>query len=215
ERNIPRCLSTYRWSLVMANHRILDLPWEQRLDEFLVAAQDQGPFDLTDGTMVVVPSLTLATDELSAIAGIQFYEERLLFLLLLLARPGVRLIMITSTEISPDIINYYLGLLPDHRSARERLTLLTLGDVRQLPLTTKLLDHPEIISRIRDSIRAPGHAYLLPFNVTPQEEALATGIGIPIYGAPSRAASLGEKSGGRAVARAAGVPVLEGVEDLR
>jgi hypothetical protein len=189
--------------------------WPQRQAEFLATMANRGPFDLATGTIVVIPSLTLPFDELKDIVGVQFYEERLLFLLLLLRRPGVRIVFVTSTEIAPEIIDYYLGFVSDPVSAKERLTLVTLNDSRAMTLTAKILQDEESIARIADAIRPAENVYLMPFNVTKHEETLASHLGIPIYGPPSELASLGGKSGGRLVAMAAGVPVVDGVEHVR
>ena len=42
----------------------------------------------------------------------QAYEERFLFLLLLLRQPRLRMVYITSMPIAPAIVEYYLALLP-------------------------------------------------------------------------------------------------------
>lgn len=188
--------------------------WQQTQGEFLATIGDQGPFDLATGTMVVIPSLTLPFDELKDIVGVQFYEERLLFLLLLLRRPGVRIVFVTSTEIAPEVIDYYLGFVPDHVSARARLTLVSLNDSRAMSLTTKILEHEESVAQIAAAIRHAENVYLMPFNVTAHEEALGALLGIPVYGPPAGLAVLGGKSGGRLVAMAAGVPVVDGVEHI-
>ena len=61
-------------------------------------------------TIVVVPSISLE----STIQGArqQAYEERFLFLLLLLRQPRARLIYVTSQAVHPDLVDYYLDLLP-------------------------------------------------------------------------------------------------------
>src|ERR1700756_710366 len=62
-------------------------------------------------TIVVVPSITLdSLDEPAAI--LQAYEERFLFLLLLLRQPNARMVYVTSRPILDSVIDYYLGLLP-------------------------------------------------------------------------------------------------------
>src|SRR5208282_2266339 len=106
---------------------MLDEHWRSLQARFLAEVGDRGPFELNTGTMVVVPSLTLPVDELKDVAGIQYYEERLLFLLLQLAEPDVHLIFISTTVIAPEIIDYYLDFLPQDRSIRERLTLIAVG----------------------------------------------------------------------------------------
>src|ERR671937_2698510 len=74
------------------------------------------PLDLESGTVVVLPSLSFPTAELRKIVGIGWYEERLLFLLLLLRRRNVRLVYLTSMPIDPAIVDYYLSFLPDPQS---------------------------------------------------------------------------------------------------
>src|ERR671937_2621398 len=71
------------------------------------------PLDLESGTVVVLPSLSFPTAELRKIVGIGYYEERLLFLLLLLRRPGVKVVYLTSMPVEEAVVDYYLGFLPD------------------------------------------------------------------------------------------------------
>src|SRR5690349_23262402 len=76
-------------------------------------------------TIVVVPSMSI--DAITSGAVMQAYEERFLFLLLLLRQPRARLIYVTSQTILPSIIDYYLSLLPGviPSQAQKRLFLLS------------------------------------------------------------------------------------------
>src|SRR6059058_4190279 len=67
-------------------------------------------FNQDPQTIVVVPSMSI--DAIGAGAVMQAYEERFLFLLLLLRQHRARLIYVTSQTILPRIIDYYLDLLP-------------------------------------------------------------------------------------------------------
>src|SRR5207237_5029159 len=67
-------------------------------------------FNQDEQTIVVVPSLTI--DFECSSSELQAYEERFLFLLLLLRQPRARLVYVTSQMIQPNIIDYYLALLP-------------------------------------------------------------------------------------------------------
>src|SRR5216683_7142890 len=100
-------------------------------------------------TIVVVPSMSI--DAISSGAVMQAYEERFLFLLLLLRQPRARLIYVTSQTILPSVIDYYLGLLPGviPSHARQRLFLISPLDLSVLPLTEKLLERPRLMERIR------------------------------------------------------------------
>ena len=169
---------------------------------------------MSDGTLVVLPSLTFPADELRKIIAIQHYEERLLFLTLLLRSEGLRMVFLTSCEIDEAVVDYYLGFLPDPRSARSRLTLGALGDPLPRALSTKLLELPGALEELRDRIPDRENACLLTFNVTKMEQQIAEALGIPLYGPDPALVPLGSKSGSRLAARAAGVLVLEGAEDL-
>src|SRR5205814_4704695 len=111
-------------------------------------------------TVVVVPSMSI-DDAISSGAVMQAYEERFLFLLLLLRQPRARLIYVTSQTILPNIIDYYLdllpGVIPSH--ARPRLFLLSPLDASARPLTEKLLERPRLIERIRSLISDPDRAH--------------------------------------------------------
>jgi hypothetical protein len=167
------------------------------------------------GTMIVLPSLSLPVDDLAGLKGMQHYEERLLFLLLALGRPGVRIVYLSSLPIDDAVVDYYLRLLPDPGEARSRLTMVAAGDAGARPLTAKLLERPELLRRLRPPALDADNPWILPFNVTTLETAFARRLGTPIYGPDPGLARLGSKSGSRRVARSAGVPVPDGFEDLR
>jgi len=165
-------------------------------------------------TIVVVPSLSVDIQLFGAEA--QAYEERFLFLLLLLRQPGARLIYVTSQDIHPAIIDYYLGLLPGliHSHARDRLFLVSPHDASGTPLSQKLLQRPGLLERIRRLIPDPTRAHLVPFNTTVLERDLAIRLGIPMYGADPRHLAFGTKSGSRKLFRRAGISFPDGFEDL-
>ncbi|HEX8863730.1 MAG TPA: peptide ligase PGM1-related protein [Actinomycetes bacterium] len=190
------------------------VPFDALQRRFTSQYQDRDPLDLDDGTVVVVPSLTFPVAELRKIVAIQHYEERLLYLLLLLRRPGVRVVYLSSLPIDRAIVDYYLGFLPDPAGARERLHMLAVEDPEPRALTAKVLERPDLIVRIRELAGDPDGAFLLPFNVTPLEGRLAEWLRLPFYGPSPALAPLGSKTGSRRVARRAGVPVLDGAEDL-
>lgn len=156
-------------------------------------------FNQDPQTIVVVPSLSV--DMAGAGAVVQAYEERFLFLLLLLRQPRARLIYVTSQTILPNIIDYYLdllpGVIPSH--ARPRLFLLSPLDASARPLTEKLLERPRLIERIRSLILDPDRAHLVPYNTTNREKELALRLGIPMYGADPVFFPLGTKSGCRKI----------------
>ena len=165
-------------------------------------------------TIVVVPSMSI--DAISSGAVMQAYEERFLFLLLLLRQPRARLIYVTSQTILPSIIDYYLDLLPGVISshARRRLYLISPMDGSVRALSDKLLARPRLIERIRSLIMDPDRAHLIPFNTTNREKELALRLGIPMYGADPKFFPMGTKSGCRKIFMEENVPHPLGHEDI-
>jgi hypothetical protein len=171
-------------------------------------------FNQDPQTIVVVPSMSI--DAINSGAVMQAYEERFLFLLLLLRQPRARLIYVTSQTILPSIIDYYLcllpGVIPSH--ARQRLFLISPLDGSVRALSDKLLDRPRLIERIRSLIMDPDRAHLVPFNTTNREKELALRLGIPMYGADPKFFPLGTKSGCRQIFMEENVPHPLGHENL-
>src|SRR5499425_2010180 len=171
-------------------------------------------FNQDPQTIVVVPSMSI--DAIDSGAVIQAYEERFLFLLLLLRQPRARLIYVTARTILPRIIDYYLdllpGVIPSH--ARQRLFLPSPMDGSVRPLSEKLLERPRLIERIRSLIMDPDRAHLVPFITTPREKELALALGIPMYGADPKFFPMGTKSGCRKIFMEEDVPHPLGIENL-
>jgi hypothetical protein len=171
-------------------------------------------FNQDPQTIVVVPSMSI--DAIGSGAVMQAYEERYLFLLLLLRQPRARLIYVTSQIILPSVIDYYLdllpGVIPSH--ARKRLFLISPLDGSVRPLSDKLLERPRLLERIRSLIVDPDRAHLVPFNTTHREKELALRLGIPMYGADPKFFPLGTKSGCRKIFQEEDISHPLGYENL-
>jgi len=168
-------------------------------------------------TVVVVPSMTLDVEELTKLKGAQHYEERLLFMLILLSSPKTRVIFVTTEPIHPFIIDYYLQLLPGipFSHARSRLELFATYDTSPKPLTQKILERPTLLRRIRKAVGHADNAHLTVFNVTELEKQLSVALGLPLLDTDPRHLSFGTKSGCRKLFRQANVPLPPGFEDLK
>jgi pheganomycin biosynthesis PGM1-like protein len=165
-------------------------------------------------TIVVVPSMSV--DRVFRGSQQQAYEERFLFLLLLLRQPRARLVYVTSLAIPPSVIDYYLGLLPGviASHARRRLFLVSPLDASSRPLSHKLLDRPRLLARIRALIPDPERAHLVPFNTTVHERDLAIALGIPMYGCDPKHSPLGTKTGCRRIFAELGIRHPLGTEGV-
>src|SRR5213594_282335 len=171
-------------------------------------------FNQQEQTIVVVPSMSVDVTVTSLEA--QGYEERFLFLLLLLAQPRARMIYVTSQAIHPSVIEYYLdllsGVIPSH--AMRRLTLLSPYDDSPRPLSLKLLERPRLLERIEAGIKDKERAHLVCYNTTFLERNLALRLGIPLYGADPRHLPFGTKSGCRRLFAEAGINHPLGSDNL-
>ena len=171
-------------------------------------------FNQHEQTIVVVPSMSI--DMAATGFEIQGYEERFLFLLLLLAQPRARMIYVTSQAIHPSVIEYYLdllsGVIPSH--AMRRLTLLSPYDDSARPLSLKLLERPRLLERIGAGILDKDRAHLVCYNTTFLERNLALRLGIPLYGADPRHLSFGTKSGCRQLFARVGINYPLGFDNL-
>lgn len=166
-------------------------------------------------TIVVVPSIDVDVELVPS--QIQAYEERYLFLLLLLRQPRAEMVYVTGQPIPSDIIDYYLDLMPGVISshARRRLHLVSPMEATSRPLARKLLERPRIIDRIRCLIPDPDRAHLVPFMATWEDRELALRLGIPMYGTDPALAGLGTKSAGRRLFEEVGVSHPRGSAGLR
>ena len=188
--------------------------FEELQRTFVERAGGRSPADLDAGTMVVVPSISFVSEELRKITAIQYYEERLLCMLLFLEASELRIVFVSSMPVDETIIDYYLSFLADPPSARGRADFVSIGDPEPRGLTDKLLASPSALNQTRRHIGGVDDAFILPFNVTELERRLAEELQVPLYGPHPELVPLGSKSGSRRVARDAGVPVLPGAEDL-
>lgn len=166
-----------------------------------------------DWDIVVIPSLSLDQQELQKVTGVHYYEERLLFSLIRLRNPRTRLIYITSQPIHPNVIDYYLQLLPGvpFSHARERLLLLCTYDTSHKPLTQKILERPRLVARLRQAIRSD-RAYMTCFNSTTLERDLSIQLGVPLLAVDPDLLYWGTKSGSRQIFAETQIPYPDGSE---
>jgi hypothetical protein len=174
---------------------------------------------LNDGTMsdlVVVPSLTLDAAELASIKGVTSYEERVLWSLRNLERPGTRVTFVTSTPIDRDFSDYFLSLIPNLSldEARSRVRFLSPNDAGTEPLARKVLLRPALLDEIRDGIQLD-RSVMLSWTSSPYDAGVASALGIPHYAPHPLLNYFGTKSGGRELFREAGVPIPFGFEHVR
>jgi hypothetical protein len=189
-----------------------------QLQARMVEVWDVVRLNYDDESVIVVPSITLDRTETTGTGTMmQAYEERFLFLLILLREPRLRMVYVTSMPIAPEIVEYYLALLPGviPSHARARLSLIAVNDATPISLSEKLLARPRLLQRIAALIPNPRRSHLIPYNTTELERDVAISLGIPMFAADPRLAPLGSKSGCRRLFAELGVPHPLGAENLR
>ena len=190
------------------------MTWDERQHALAMRLAGHPLNALEQGTLVVIPSTTFPSVELRKITGIEHYEERMLFTVLLLRRPELRIVFVTAVPVDAAVTEYFLRHLPDPDDARRRLHLVSVGDPEPRALSEKLLARPDVLDEIRARAGDASSACVLPFNVTPLERRVSDALGLPVFGASPEQFVLGSKTGSRRVARRAGVAVLDGAEGL-
>ncbi|MBK8557279.1 MAG: ATP-grasp domain-containing protein [Lewinellaceae bacterium] len=167
-------------------------------------------------TVIILPSLSLDPEILLKIKGNIYYEERMLCLLMLLRMPRTHIIYLSSMPIHPEIVDYYLNLLPGitGQHARDRPTLISCYDASNRPLTAKILARRRLIEKIKRHIPHGHVAHLSGFNITSLEQNLALQLNVPVYGCAPSLSYWGTKSGSRKLFRKAGLNLPPGYEDL-
>jgi hypothetical protein len=167
-------------------------------------------------TVVIVPSLSMDPRELAKVSGFYHYEERQLVNLMLLQQPRTKVIYVTSQQLDPVVVDYYLSLLPGVPSshARRRLMMLDCNDRSTKALSQKIIERPRLLERIRMEVLDTERAHIVCFNSSPWERTLAVRLGLPLHSVDPELAYLGTKSGCREIFREAGVTLPFGFERL-
>ncbi len=188
----------------------------EALQDRMQSVWDVWKRNLDDESVVIVPSVSVSRTVATGSAITQAFEERLLFLLLLLRQPRLRMIYVTSMPINSRIIEYYLALLPGviPSHALARLTLVSTDDSSDRPLSEKLLERPRLLAKIAAHIPNRSRCHLIPYSTTALERDIALTLGIPMYGADPRLADLGSKTGCRRLFAECDVAHPLGAEDL-
>lgn len=173
----------------------------------------------TARTLVYVAGMSLDPEELMKINGIECYEERFLYVIGLLRDPKTTIIFISSLQINQDVIDYYFTLFS--RNAKERSSMLRrwhpvyVGNSgTHNTLTQKILASKRMQRDIATHIQNKQKAVLRCFNSSPDEQALAVKLAIPLYAPHPKHLPLGSKSGARTIFKAAGLNPAYGVEHV-
>ena len=172
----------------------------------------------TDHVLIALPSYSVSESLLSHYGDrVQSLEHRYLNACLIAGRiEACEIVYVSSRRPAPEVIDYYISLMPPHRreAVRERLSFIEVDDGSSRSVAARLAADPEQVAAVRERI-AGRPAVIEPWNVTEHEVALAQALDVPINGTRPELRGLGFKSHGRRLFAAAGVPVPLGREDVR
>ena len=206
--------------LVDTSPRLSDLSEHERgqrfarLQQRLVPLWEAMRLNQPGESIVVVPSVIPDATQTGTV--LQALEERMLFLLLLLRKPRMRVIYVTGRPVPDSVVDYYLSLLPGviPRQARRRLYMVATHDGSARSLAEKLLARPRVLAEIRALIPDATRCHLVPYTTSALERDLALTLGIPLYGADPAHLPFGTKTGCRRLFAEAGVQHPIGYEDV-
>lgn len=171
-------------------------------------------------TFVVVSGMNSDSFNLSQVVGLNYYEERMLFLLFLLKYKRTKMIYVTSKGFNTDLFDYYVDLVADDekeaRKMKSRLTHIAVNHETDsaIPLTDRLLADKNALREIVEHISNKKTAVLRCYFPSKSERKLAVELGIPLFGSKEKFDFIGTKSGGRKVFRLAGLNVIPGYSYL-
>lgn len=176
------------------------------------------PGSSVEHVLVALPSYSVGESLLAHYAPrIPALEHRYLVVYGMLARiPSCHMVFVGSQDPGPDVLDYYLSLLPPEQRSdvRRRFHVVIAPDVTARSVAEKLLERPDLVDAIR-AVADGRPAFIEPWNVTEHEVAVAQALQMPVNGTHPDLRPLAYKSAGRRLFREAGVPLPYGHEDLR
>jgi hypothetical protein len=134
--------------------------------------------------LIALPSFSIGESLLSHYGDrIPALEHRYLLAMFVLTRIACDLVLVVSQAPEPEVIDYYLSLMPAEvrEAAAARLHVLEVPDDSHRSIAEKLLDRPDLVDELRGVI-GDRRAFIEPWNVTDHEVAVALALGVPING---------------------------------
>jgi hypothetical protein len=183
------------------------------------ALEANRPGSTTEHVLIALPSYSVSESLLSHYGDrIPSLEHRYLNAIVIPARiASCEILYISTRAPSPEVLDYYLALVPPERrdAVRERIRILEVAeDGTARSVAGRLADRPDLIGAIREHI-GNRPAFIEPWNVTESEVNLALALDVPINGTRPELRPLAFKSAGRRLFAEVGVPTPLGRELVR
>jgi len=166
-------------------------------------------------TIIVLPSITLDSEDIRDIEGIQYYETRGLWEILKSTETDQEVIFISSLPLLEDSYEHLLSFFPNSDEMRNKITFFSLNDNRQgLSLAEKLLENSDVLEELSEKIKGK-NCYLQSFISTEKELELAKKLNVPLYGAHPSLEIWSTKSGNRKIFEKSKINVIPGIEGIK
>lgn len=170
-------------------------------------------------TLIIMPGFSLDAAELRKLKGAEYYEERMLYMMGYLQDANTSVIYVTSRQIDPAIIEYYLDLLSHSKAERDSMLKrwhpVYVGNAKtHRTLTQKVLHSQRLRQQILRHVANVETAVIRCFNVSSDEQALAVKLNIPLFAPDPTVLDRGFKSGSRKIFKAADLHLPFGFEDI-
>jgi hypothetical protein len=174
---------------------------------------DFTPFSDELGSVIVLPSMSFDRRYRRLVPHLDYLEERLLVIALALTNPANHVVFVSSNPIAQATLDHLFGFLPDPDGARHRFDIIEVFHPASQSLAEAVLDQPKILTSL--GLLQANDAWILPFVVTPAEEAISARTGLPLYGPSTTHQRFGTKSGARRLAEEAKMATVPGASDIR
>jgi PGM1 C-terminal domain len=177
------------------------------------------PGSATSHVLIALPSYSVSESLMSHYSDrIAVLEHRYLNAVVIAGRiESCEMIYVSTRAPLPEVIEYYLELLPPERRAStgQRIRVIEVpDDGTARSVAARMVDRPDLIALVREHI-GDRPAVIEPWNVTEHEVNLALALDVPINGSAPELRALAFKGAGRRLFATAGVPAPLGREEVR
>ncbi|CAG9326146.1 unnamed protein product [Blepharisma stoltei] len=174
--------------------------------------------------IIVIPSLSFPTNELTKFKGIHNYEERLFYYFSYLTNPNIKIVYATSLPLEKSTILYYIQLLTRNSSftpkeLKKRVLFLSCDDTSSSCLVEKLYRHPILIEKIKQFIN-PSKSLMVTYIGTNLEYELANELNVQLFANDYHYSYFATRAGNKEIFAEAEIPhpkssgVIKSVEGL-
>lgn len=165
-------------------------------------------------TVIVLPSLSFDREHIGKIKGVEHYETRSLWSILLGQNPQCNIIYLSSCPITQEAIQHLKSYMnPQCFEQRVRFYSLNTDPQDPTPLTQKILDRPKVQKDIMEMTQGQV-AFIKTFIAGPLEFKLAKNLNIPVAAGNPHTLALQSKSAQKEIFLKESINHARGLENI-